>query len=187
MDRYLVCLNGDICHVRNRILVFSDVQLQITVGISLRRTARLTQPASPVPSVSPDERKCRSSARQTGYRCPRTILYKTCMAMSSSTPITPSYCPRKPRRATCTATLSPTFHVIACACPPIRRAIITRDLHQHHLRRSLAERAVLPSRTATHAPLSHTPRLRCVLPSRRTAFPRVKHSPWLASCRDTRG
>jgi len=135
-----------------------------------------------IPSV-PDEGKCRSGARQTGYRCPRTIFYQKCLATSSA-PIIPSYT-RKPRRTTrtCAATNSPTFHVIACACPPtgIRRAT-TRDPHQHHLRRSLAERAVLPSRTATHAPLSHAPRLRSVPPSRRTAFPRVKHSPRLAPC-----
>ena len=137
-------------------------------------TAAQSQP------VPPDEGKCRSSARQTGYRCP-PIFYQTCLATSS----TPSYT-SKPRRATCTSTHSSTFHVIACACPPIRRAI-NRDSHQHHLRRSLAERAVLPSRTAAHAPLRYTPGLCCVPPSRRTAFPRVKHSPWLASCSDTWG
>jgi len=59
-------------------------------------------------SPAPDEGKCGSSARQTGYRCPPTIFYKTCLPESS----TPSRT-RKPRRTTCTATLSPTFHVIA--------------------------------------------------------------------------
>jgi hypothetical protein len=182
MDIYLVCLNGDICHARSRVLMFSCKR--ITVGISLRccgpRYARLSAHSqSQVPSVPPDEGKCRSSARQTGYRCPRAIFYQACLAMSSA-PSTPSYT-RKPRRATCAATHSPIFHVIACACPSIRRAI-TRDPHQHHFRRPRTKRAVLPSRTATHAPFSYTPGLRCVLPSRRTAFARVKHSAWLAPC-----
>ena len=184
MDRYLVCLNGDICHARSRVLMFSCKR--ITVGISLRcvaraaRGCRLTARVSQVPSVPPpDEGKCRSSARQTGYRCPRAIFYQACLATSSA-PITPSYT-RKPCRATCAATHSPIFHIIACACPSIRRAI-TRDPHQHHFRRPHTKRAVLPSRTATHAPFSYTPGLRCVLPSRRTAFARVKHSSWLAPC-----
>ena len=92
------------------------------VGILLRLwpravhgcTARLT----PVP---PDEGKCRSSARQTGYRCPRTIFYQD----------VPSYVvdPKHPSLTTLAShverlappdTLPGTFHVIACACPSIR-------------------------------------------------------------------
>jgi hypothetical protein len=141
MDRYLVCLNGDICHARYRVLMFSCKQ--ITVGTSLHgvtpRCARLCRLTARVRPVSPpDEGKCRSSAKQTGYRCPRTIFYQACLATLSA-PTTPSYT-RKPRRATCAAcaaTRSPIFHVIARACPSVRRDI-ARDPHQHHLRRPLA-------------------------------------------------
>ena len=153
----------------------------MTVGTSFRPprcAAALLLPAgfrrSPASSVPPDVGKCRSSARQTGHRCPRTILPQTC---ALATPA--------PTRTAAPHALSAIFRVIVVvvvvrACSP-RRAPDSRQ-QQHHLRRPLAERALLPSRLATHTPVRYAPRLRRIPPSRRAAVLQVEYGHRLASC-----
>ena len=151
----------------------------IPVGTSCGPRAATVLPArftSQPASVPPDVGKCRSSARQTGHRCPRTILHhQTCPAPSA---------PTSPTRAA----PSPTYRLILVrACPLTGRRADPRQHQQYYLRRPRAERALLPSRLAAHAPVQYAPRLRRVSPSRCAAVAQVKHGPRLASCRNARG
>jgi hypothetical protein len=122
--------------------------------------------------------KCLSTLKQTAHGCPRTIIYQTCLAAP-----TPSNNTRKPRpRSTSAFRRHPTFHIRA---RPLGRGL--SPPHQHHLRRPHAERALLPSRSTSYAPLGHAPHLRRVPPRAPTAVRRVEHHPWLAPCRDAGG
>ena len=149
----------------------------VPVGTSCGPRAATVLPArftSQPASVPPDVGKCRSSARQTGHRCPRTILHhQTCLAPSA---------PTSPTRAA----PAPAFRIILVRAYPLRRAD-PRQHGQYHFRRPCAERALLPSRLAADAPVQYAPRLRRVPPSRCATVARVKHGPRLASCRDARG
>ena len=134
-------------------------------GSVCERCAVQSQPVFP-----PDVGKCRSSARQTGYRCPHPTLHQTCPASTSTPTVLP----------TATLRVPATFHIVVRACPPIL------PFPQHDLRRPLAERPLLPSRPATHAPLRHAPRLCRVPPSARAPVRQIEHGSRLAPRRDFR-